>query len=216
MGDPIEFTSNYSDVSTQHGFQFEYHCDRCGNGYRTTFKPFAMGAVNNVLDTASSLLGGIFGSASNVSNRVTEAQRERAREEALVEAIQQIRPSFVQCPRCSAWVCRKSCWNSKRGLCKNCSPDLAVEISAAQAAKGVEGAWENAAMDEEAEKQVTGSWKETKIASCPDCCAPLPNANAKFCPECGAKLNTVKHCTECGAKIQAGAKFCAECGTKAG
>ena len=28
----------------------------------------------------------------------------------------------------SAWVCRKSCWSTKRGLCKGCAPDLGVEM----------------------------------------------------------------------------------------
>ena len=121
MAESIEFTRNYSDISTQHGFQFEFNCDRCGNGYRTTFKPFSMGAVNDVLDTASSLLGGIFGSASNVSNRMTEAQRERAREAALVDAVRELSTDFKQCPKCQSWVCIKTCWNNKRGLCKECA-----------------------------------------------------------------------------------------------
>jgi hypothetical protein len=213
MADAIEFTRNYNDLSTQHGFQFEFVCDRCGNGTRTNYKPFALGAVSGVLDTANSLLGGLFGSASDVSNRVTEAQRERAREAALIEAIQQARPLFVQCPRCLSWVCRKSCWNNKRGLCKGCAPDLGVEMSAAQASRSVEEVWAHAAMAEEDKKLAEGNWRETIRASCPECGAPQAG-NAKFCPECGAKLKTSAHCSECGAKLQPGAKFCSECGNK--
>jgi hypothetical protein len=213
MGEPIEFTRNYSDLSTQHGFQFEFNCDRCGNGSRTSFKPFALGAVNGALDTASNLLGGLFGSAANVSSRVTEAQRERAREAALVEAIGQIRPSFCQCPRCSSWVCAKSCWNTKRGLCKGCAPDLGVEMSAAQASRSVEEVWAHAAMAEEDKKLAEGNWRETIRASCPECGAPQAT-NAKFCPDCGAKLKTAQHCPECGCKLLPGAKFCADCGHK--
>jgi predicted amidophosphoribosyltransferase len=58
------------------------------------------------------------------------------------------------------------------------------------------------------------SWREGVRATCPQCEAPL-ETNAKFCPECGAKIKGEKHCTECGAKLAEGAKFCAECGTKA-
>lgn len=213
MGDPIEFTRNYSDLSTQYGFQFEFNCDRCGNGFRTTFKPFALGNVSGVLDTASSLLGGLFGQAADVSSRMTEAQRERAREEALIEAIGQIKPHFVQCPNCTAWVCRKSCWNEKRGLCKSCAPDLGVEMSAAQASKTREAVWENAAVSAEDQKMVKGDWSQTIHASCPKCGAPLAN-NAKFCPECGEKLQKAAFCPECGAKLTPGAKFCPECGHK--
>lgn len=36
---------------------------------------------------------------------------------------------------------------------------------------------------------------------------------AKFCCECGAKLGDVV-CPKCGAKVAAGKKFCGECGTK--
>jgi hypothetical protein len=213
MAEAIEFTRNYNDQSTQHGFQFEFNCDRCGNGTRTSFKPFAMGAVSGALDTASSLLGGIFGSAADVSNRVTETQRERAREAALIEAIQQIRPLFVQCPRCQSWVCRKSCWNNKRGLCKGCAPDLGIEMSAAQASRSVEEVWAHAAMSEEDKQLAEGNWRETIRASCPECGAPQAT-NAKFCPDCGAKLKAASHCPECGVKLQPGAKFCGDCGHK--
>ncbi len=215
MADPIEFTRNYRDLSQQHGFEFEFFCDRCGNGFRTRFKPFALGSVTGVLDTASSLLGGLFGQAANVSGRMTEAQREQARQQALIEAIAELKPHFKQCPKCMAWVCTKTCWNDKRGLCKNCAPDLQVEMSAMQSARAVEKAFENSAADAEDTQLVTGSWSDKKVASCPTCSAPLA-AGAKFCPECGAKINAEKHCTECGAKLAPGAKFCAECGTKAG
>jgi len=30
MSDKIAFTKNYSDLSTNQGFQFEFYCDRCG------------------------------------------------------------------------------------------------------------------------------------------------------------------------------------------
>ena len=126
----------------------------------------------------------------------------------------EIRPEFVQCPRCSQWVCRKGCWNTKKGLCKECAPDLGVEMAAAQASKSVEEVWAHAAMAEEDKHLAKEDWREGVRASCPKCEAPL-QVNAKFCPECGEKL-TASHCTECGAKLTPGAKFCAECGTKTG
>ena len=215
MGDPIEFTRNYSDLSTQHGFQFEFFCDRCGNGYRTPFKAFSLGTVNGALETASSILGGIFGQAADVSGRVAEARREREREAAFAEAVNGLKPNFVQCPRCSSWVCRKSCWNNKRGLCKECAPDLGVEMSAAQASRSVEEVWAHAAMSDEDKKLAEGNWKETIRASCPECGAPQAT-NAKFCPDCGARLQTASHCPECGAKLQPNAKFCGDCGHKVG
>jgi len=37
MGERIRFSGNYSDLSTDKGFQFEFNCSRCGTTYRTRF-----------------------------------------------------------------------------------------------------------------------------------------------------------------------------------
>ncbi|MCC7355679.1 MAG: zinc-ribbon domain-containing protein [Anaerolineae bacterium] len=213
MTTEIEFVSNYRDLSTERGFQFEFTCNRCGTGYRTPFKASALGTATSVLDAANSLLGGIFSSAANISERVRSAAWQKAHDEAFAAASAEIKPSFVQCPRCSSWVCRKSCWNTKRGLCKDCAPDLGVEMSAAQASRSVEEVWAHAAMAEEDKKLGKEQWRETIRATCPNCEAPLAT-NAKFCPECGTKLKTADKCAKCGAKLTPGAKFCPECGEK--
>ncbi len=212
--DSIQFSRNYTEHSTDKGFQFEFFCDRCGNGFRTRFKPFALGTVSSALDIANGLFGGIVGRAADVSERVRSASWERAHDQAFIEAANELRPSFVQCPRCSNWVCRKSCWNNKKGLCKECSPDLGVEMSAAQSSRTVEEIWSHSQMAEEDRGMLKEeSWREGVRASCPDCGVPLAT-NAKFCPECGAKLKTAAFCKECGAKLEPGAKFCGDCGTK--
>jgi hypothetical protein len=120
---------------------------------------------------------------------------------------------FIQCPRCSSWVCRERCWNTKRALCKECAPDLGVEMSAAQVSRSVEEIWAHAAMAEEDKHLDKAEWREIIRASCPQCEAPLAT-NAKFCAECGFKLKGAAHCTECGAKLAPNAKFCAECGNR--
>lgn len=210
----IEFTRNYSDQSTDKGFQFEFYCDRCGTGYRTEFQGFMMGSVTSVLDAANSLFGGVLGRAADLSERARSATWERAHDEAFQKAMEELKPDFVQCPRCSSWVCRKSCWNSKKGLCKQCSPDLGVEMAAAQSSRTVEEIWAHSQMAEEDREMLKEeSWREGARATCPECNAPLA-AKVKFCPECGAKIQQAQHCTECGTKLQPGAKFCPECGQK--
>lgn len=213
MSNKIEFVRNYSDLSTDKGFQFEFCCDRCGTGYRTRFKPSVTGTISSAIDAAGSLFGGILGRASNLSDRVHSAAWEKAHDGAFEEAVNELKPDFIQCPRCSSWVCRKSCWNTKRGLCKECAPDLGVEMSAAQASRSVEEVWAHAKMSEEDKKLSEGNWRETVRASCPECEAPLAT-NAKFCPECGAKLKTASNCPGCGSKITTKAKFCPECGER--
>lgn len=209
----IQFVSNYNDLSTNRGFQFEFVCNRCGTGYRTEFEASVSGTVSGVLDAASSVFGGIFGTAAHLGEQARSAVYQKAHDEALEKAIEEIRPDFVQCPRCQSWVCRAGCWNNKKGLCKGCAPDLGVEMSAAQASKSVEEVWAHACMAEEDKKLGEENWRETIRASCPKCEAPLAT-NAKFCPQCGEPVKRAVHCTQCGAKLEPGAKFCGECGNK--
>ncbi|MGI6551160.1 MAG: zinc ribbon domain-containing protein [Syntrophomonadales bacterium] len=213
MAERIHFTKNYSDLCTNKGFQFEFYCDRCGSGYRTRFKPSVSGTLTEVLDTAGSIFGGILNRAANVGERMRSATWEKAHDEAFVEAMNELKPDFVQCPRCLSWVCRKGCWNNKKGLCKECAPDMGVEMAAAQASRSVEEVWAHAAMSEEDKKLAAGNWRENIRATCPECETPL-QSNAKFCPECGAQLKAKTECPGCGEKLTPGAKFCPECGQK--
>ena len=213
MVEHIDFVNNYEDLSTGQGFQFEFKCNRCESGYRTTFKPSLTGKVAGALDTAGSFFGGFMSRAANLGEQVRSAGWEKAHDEAFLESIQEVKHYFIQCPRCNNWVCREKCWNIKKGLCKSCSPDLGVEMAAAQSARSVEEVWAHAAMAEEDKKLGTEYWREGITATCPNCEKPLAT-NAKFCPECGASLKPKENCPKCGAKLQPNAKFCAECGEK--
>lgn len=213
MGEKIKFVRNYSDLSTNQGYQFEFYCDRCGTGYRTRFKTSTTGAVSQAVDAVSSLFGGVFNNASDLTGRVHSAAWEKAHDNAFVEAVKEVEKDFIQCPRCQAWVCKEKCWNNNKGLCKNCAPDIGVEMSAAQASHSVEEIWAHAQMAEEDKKLSEENWKEVIRASCPKCGCSL-DKNSKFCPECGEKLISEKHCPECGEKISANAKFCNNCGAK--
>jgi membrane protease subunit (stomatin/prohibitin family) len=214
MAEKIQFTRNYNDLSTNRGFQFEFYCDRCGTGFRTRFQASALGTMAGALDAASSLFGGVFGQAADVGERVRSARWEQAHDEAFGAAMAELRPDFIQCPRCASWVCRKGCWNKGKGLCKACAPDIAVEMAAAQASRTTEEIWAHSKMAEEDRAALDEqSWREGLRANCPECEAPLAK-QAKFCPECGAKIARKAHCTECGAELSPGARFCAECGTK--
>jgi membrane protease subunit (stomatin/prohibitin family) len=214
MAEKIQFTKNYSDLSTDRGFQFEFNCDRCGTGFRTRFQASALGTMAGALDAASSLFGGLFGKAADMGERVRSARWEQAHDEAFEAAMSELRPDFIQCSRCSSWVCRKSCWNNGKGLCKACAPDVAVEMAAAQASRTTEEVWAHSRMAEQDRAALKEeSWREGVRATCPECEAPLPK-KTKFCPECGAKIARKTQCAECGAEMAPRAKFCAECGAK--
>ncbi len=99
--------------------------------YRTPFKAWAVGTASSVLDTAN----GACSEASSVRQRmwasacVRQVAPALAHDEAFTDAVKSLKPQVVQRPRCSSWVCRKSCWNRRRGLCKDCAPDIDVRMS---------------------------------------------------------------------------------------
>lgn len=55
--------------------------------------------------------------------------------------------------------------------------------------------------------------EEKATRNCHKCGKPVPG-DAKFCPECGAKLEESLLCPECGKNIPPDAKFCPNCGKK--
>src|SRR5262245_19349703 len=129
----ILFTSNYTDLSSDRGFQFQFFCRKCGNGYMSTFQGNRMSAVANAASLASSLLGGIFGRVAQSASAIQSSVAGPQHDAALDAAVREISPLFKQCTRCGSWVCEPVCWNKKAGLCENCAPDLDEEIAAAQA-----------------------------------------------------------------------------------
>ena len=69
----IEFVQNYSDLSTDKGYQFKFYCDKCGNGYMSSFRASAIGIASSAAQVAGSLFGGIFGNVSSSSYEVQRA-----------------------------------------------------------------------------------------------------------------------------------------------
>src|SRR5512138_2892091 len=159
----IQFTRNYNDLSTDTGFQFEFSCDRCGNGYQTEFQASTLGTVTNALDAASNLFGGIFGSAANAARSFCKAcapvleeeypaiqvqaairdAQEKADTVDYVSADKFKQTIVAACPHCGAKV-------SGGKFCPECGKPLASE------------------------------------KFCKNCGVKL-EASAKFCAECGTK-----------------------------
>ena len=207
----IEFTGNYDDLSTDRGYQFKFYCEKCGNGYMSTFKSSKLGMAASAASVASNLLGGIFGRVSDTAYEIQRAVGGPAHDAALREAVAEIRPLFKQCTRCGRWVCGPVCFNERAGLCEYCAPDMNEEIASAQAEAAKQQAFEKAHqvdwMKGRDLGQVTGT-------SCKACNAKL-GAGAKFCPECGTPTAAVKKsCGGCGTEIEGNPRFCPECGQK--
>ena len=133
----VPFTSNIEDLSTQEGYQFEFRCMRCNNGYRSSFHRSLFGFGGRVAAIGGGLLGGSVGgdveSAGWNSSMLMSGTGSPAKDKELAKAAQEVHDRFYQCNRCGKWVCRDVCWNNDRGLCVECAPKLGEEMAFMQA-----------------------------------------------------------------------------------
>jgi hypothetical protein len=224
MAGMVPFTDNYSDHSNSQGYQFEFFCERCGNGYQSDFKRNVVQSGGRLAEGIGSALGGLFGgsrlssaleSVGSNAQMLQDQNRSQARDKALAEAVAQVREYFTQCHRCGEWVCNDVCWNTQRGLCVKCAPKLDQEIAGMQASAQLE----QLRTKIEATDYTTGvNVVDEGTGLCPQCGGET--GGGKFCQSCGFALaaapkSTKKFCTNCGTELKAEAKFCAECGTPA-
>jgi hypothetical protein len=208
----IEFTDNYEDLSTDQGFQFKFHCERCGDGFMSSFQTNTIGVAGSLLRGAGNLLGGILGQAASSAYEVQRAVGGPQHDAALRAAVEEVKPLFRKCRRCGDWLCEQACWNRQAQMCKQCAP-IAEEEESSIRAEHVRTQVTNDLFLEE-NQRMSAKGKEV-AAKCPDCGAPT--LGKKFCPGCGAKLAAAAaFCGDCGAKLTPGAKFCGECGAKQG
>jgi uncharacterized OB-fold protein len=215
MSDMIPFVANYDDLSTDRGYQFRFHCDKCGNGHLSAYEASVMGTAAGFLQAAGNLFGGVLGSAGSSAYEIQRAVGGKGHDDALRKAVAAGKQYFKQCSRCGQWVCPDVCWNARAGMCEGCAPD---EQEALAAHKAQATAEQIAQKTREQDYTADLDFGKHAMVACGQCGARLA-AGTKFCGECGAPnaaaATKPKFCTGCGAKIEPGAKFCPECGGKA-
>ena len=205
----IAFTRNHEDLSTDIGYQFKFFCDKCGNGYMSSFIQSKIGTAASLLRGAGQLLGGFLGTAGANSYQIQRAVGGREHDSAFRQSVEEARPHFKQCSRCGHWVCPENCWNQERGLCEACAPNLEEELAAAQATTVKEQVWEKTrSADMISDVDVTLK----AVAFCPQCGAR--SQGGKFCQECGTRFSATSACPKCGTNIEGKVKFCPGCGEK--
>ncbi|MBI3549761.1 MAG: zinc ribbon domain-containing protein [Elusimicrobia bacterium] len=207
----IAFTKNYTDHSNNQGYQFEFHCDKCGNGFRSSYAANKLGIATSFLGAAADMFGGAFGQAARAGDHLKDAMRGKAWDSAFAGAIEEIKPRFRQCRRCGHWICPEVCWNEPASMCKQCAPDLTEEKAAAQA-DALKSAVASQLQKKAQDADLVGDMDVSKqsAAACPHCRAAL--SGGKFCPECGKPVADPSACSKCKAPLAGGSKFCAECG----
>ena len=225
----IQFVRNYDDLSTDKGFQFKFHCDKCGNGFMSRFQPSAIGIAGSLLNAAGNLFGWGHGAGAS-AYEIQRAVGGKAHDDALTAAVGEGKTHFKQCTRCGRWVCPEVCWNHKANQCEECSPDFEEQLSAAQAQAKAEALRQqlyekaqktdySSGVDMSAGAYVPSPSAGVPAASGPRCQCGAALNGAKFCPECGTPAPkpaaaSPKFCPQCGHQPPPGTKFCPECGAK--
>lgn len=210
------FTKNYRDHSNEHGYQFEFFCDKCGSGFRSTFETSAMGLAASVIKAAGALFGGSLYRAGWGADQLKDAFRGPAWDAAFKSAIEECRPKFHQCTLCGGWFCPAVCWNAERGLCESCAPNLAEHAPALQASRAIDQARQQVAeVDQTRGADVANA--AAAVRSCTKCQASLALA-ARFCAQCGTPVTAAasRFCSGCGGSLPPNARFCSGCGAAAG
>lgn len=122
---PDTLTRSYEDLSTDEGFQFRFHCERCDAAYVSRFQPDPPDAMDGPLAPVGGLLGAIGSGEPAGGGRPGFAA-------ALQAAIAEVSERFHECPRCGVLVCDQ-CWNRALLLCEKCAPsEPADQISTSE------------------------------------------------------------------------------------
>jgi membrane protease subunit (stomatin/prohibitin family) len=227
----VQFVSNYEDLSTDRGYQFKFHCDKCGNGYMSRFQASAIGTAGSLLRAAGDLFGGWASTAGNSAYDIQRSVGGKAHDDALARAVEEGKEHFHQCSRCGRWVCPEVCWNANAGQCEGCAPDYREELASSHANAKAEAArqqlHEKALQTDYASKIDMGadayvkapaqtpenSNAASQAVACVSCGVDV--GKAKFCPECGTPTKPPRPtCQGCGHQPEALTKFCPECGAK--
>jgi hypothetical protein len=213
VGVPVPFTGNVTDLGNENGFQWEFRCNRCGNGFQSAFEQNVKARGRGVLRAAGRWFGGpveTFSEGVESFNAYTwGAEQSATKDRAFVRAVEQVRPNFRQCRGCGRWSCAQFCWNDAIGQCQECSPLVAEEIARAQADAQRYQYREQALQQDWTQGRDMGRPPNLRCNTCGG-----STSGGRFCQQCGQPLQIAVHCAQCGASAAQGALYCQDCGTQ--
>lgn len=212
MTEAVPFTDNIRDLSNNDGYQFEFRCERCGNGYRSAYQRDLRSAGQSIARGLGNLLGGRASQLGYAAGQMLDrGTNSAAKDRAMRTAVTEIADRFHQCRGCGQWVCGDVCWNDEVGQCARCSPVVAEELAQLQAEARRSQMRERLATTDLVGGVDLGT---QSVPRCPGCGAQTNGG--RFCPECGLPLAAERACSGCAASNPVTAKFCSECGTPSG
>jgi hypothetical protein len=184
MTQHIPFTDNVTDLSNEDGYQFEFRCERCGNGFRSAFRHDPRSTGQKLARGLSGFFGGPIAQVGYMADRLLDrGTNSPAKDDALQAATGDI------------------------GQCVRCSPVVVEELARLQADA------RRTQMQQRLESiDLVGGIPLAQQAHprCPSCGAQT--GGGRFCSDCGASLVTARSCSGCTADVALGARFCAVCG----
>ncbi|MBC3762308.1 zinc ribbon domain-containing protein [Quadrisphaera oryzae] len=209
MPEHIPFTDNVTDLSNEDGYQFEFRCERCGNGYRSAFRRDFRSTGQKLARGLGGLFSGSLSQVGYMADRLLDrGTNSPAKDDALRAATAEIAPRFHQCRGCGDWMCGDGCWNDQVGQCVRCSPNAVEELAQLQAEARRRQVAERLETIDLVPKVPLARQAQPR---CPACGAQAHSGGA-FCSDCGTSLAPVVSCTGCGAQAARGARFCVTCG----
>lgn len=187
--------TNYRDISSARGeapgFQFEFYCEVTGETWKSPFKPYRRGQIFGAFSKLTYWFYQMH-SASRVAEHFADSGAEKARQAALLDAMEMASRRFTPCQRCNKWVINTAL-DDHTGRCPAC-------------------------MGKRIGNNLVESYSETPeeepasaAALCPNC--QTPSQGGRFCHECGFDMASVfKSCPSCGITLPRQARFCTDCG----
>ena len=146
------FTRNFDDNSTEAGFEFEFRCDKCGDGVKSRFiesKTYRKGCMFKSITEGISTGARLFGlnniaygleRGSDIVGRSFDGMSpewHKEHEYAFQQAVNEAKSHFHRCHGCTTYVC-DSDYNEEEGMCVDCAPREHTAVSKARSARMVE------------------------------------------------------------------------------
>ena len=130
----IPFTGNYSDLSNNDGYQFEFRCERCGNGFRSGFQRDMAATGQKFVQGLGRLVGyGAMYRVTSAADRFLDrSTNSEAKDKALAEAVAGI-TAFPPVPWLRRLGVRRGLLERSRRPVRALLPNQAHELAQLQA-----------------------------------------------------------------------------------